>query len=89
MPELIWIVAAVMALTLIQVLLFQYLRGNSGLSLDARGTDGSSRAFGAEQGMSTERPSAGPEDGRLCADCGAVNAADFTFCRNCVSRLGS
>lgn len=78
-----------MGLTLVQILLFRYLRGNSGLSLDARSTDGSSRAFSADQGVPAEPRRDDPDDGRRCPECGAVNTGEFTFCRNCVAPLSS
>lgn len=89
MPELLWIVAAIVVLTVVQILLFQYLRGNRGFSLNARGTDGSTRAGGTESRPSIDPPEDGPADGRRCADCGALNDAQFTFCRNCAAKIAA
>lgn len=84
MPELIWIVAAVLGLTLIQVVLYRYLQARSGALANVRGSEGSQQSYQSEQGS-------GPElsDGWICQACGAPNGSDFTFCRNCVTKVGS
>ena len=84
MPELIWIVAAVLGLTLIQVVLYRYLQARSGALANVRVSEASQQSYQSEQ-------ASGPElsDGWICQACGAPNGSDFTFCRNCVTKVGS
>ena len=88
MTELVWIVAAVIGLTLLQVILFRYIRGQRGASVEASGLRGSTQRPVEERSAGGDA-SGVPGEGRRCPDCGATNAMGFTFCRNCVARLGA
>lgn len=103
-PETGWLVAGVVVLTLLQLLIYRYLRERQGSSpvtgrnpqpKQAQGTDGRSASASVvdreeDRDFANVPPDSGsPAQGRRCSACGAVNDPSFTFCRHCVSRLGT
>lgn len=104
-PETGWLVAGVVVLTLLQLLVYRYLRERQGPS-PVKGTSrqqtedqqhsqhpdrrsAPAPIVDREQEFANGPDSASPEHGRRCSTCGAINDPSFTFCRHCVSRLGT
>jgi len=87
MAQLAWVLLLVVLVTVLQFAVYRYLGGgNDASSLEAYSTDGSPRAISGDGLVGADLDD---EDGRRCPACGEINDPTFTFCRNCVSRIGA
>lgn len=88
MGPLGWVVALIFLVTAIQLVVYLYFGGRRGSSaFEVYSTDGPSVTTAAEPSMA--QSSGDRREGRRCPACGAVNDPSFTFCRDCISRIGA
>ena len=82
-----WIVAYIVGFSLLQLLVYRYVRDRDGVE---RTSPSGAETYSAPLDQ-TERPPAVRSDGgegTHCPQCGAFNEGEsYRFCRECVSRL--
>lgn len=85
MSTWVWLAVYLVGFALVQVLLYRYLRDSRGGQTAPRGSEPESTRAPVER--TAEHSSTDGEQGIYCRNCGAHNAAGYSYCRECAGQL--
>ncbi|WP_115863486.1 DUF7577 domain-containing protein [Halorussus litoreus] len=83
-----WIVLYVLAFSLVQLLIYRYLRSDEDAPLFNSTTPNRDPAA-FEEFAADDRPHSDDPSVVVCPRCGTENATGFTYCRNCVNPMAA
>lgn len=83
-----WIVLYVLLFSVLQLLIYRYLRGDEETSF-LRSTPTGAETVSLEDPARDEQSESSDSSVRVCHRCGAENEAGYTYCRSCANPITS